>query len=148
MSENCSHNTDNPAGLAYQQVPCNLKNALLLKISCCDLITEAFEIFIGLDDPPPTSQTHLHKILLSKKDKDGNYPLLLSKEDFAMPSEESGQKCTIGARPFTGMTSIYLSCLKFPQILMSSRNSEAWYAKTFCFNFIANYLTLLHLFLL
>ncbi len=103
MQGKCNVTANNPAGLAYTQIPCNLKNALLVKISRCDLVVSGFEVFVGVGDTPPSTQTYLHTATLTKQNKDGAFTLLLSREDFAMPAEGSGQECTIGVRPIPSM---------------------------------------------
>ncbi len=104
-SSNCSQPIDNTTGLVYQQAACNDKNGVLLKIALCDPTHPAFEVFIGSGVVPPTPQQFLHKVMMTEKDRDGAFSLLLSKKDFEMPSEDLGQQCTIGVRSFTGMSS-------------------------------------------
>ncbi len=115
-SSNCSQPVDSTTGLVYQQAACNDKNGVLLKIALCDPNHSGFEVFIGSGVTPPTTQQYLHKMLLTEKDRDGAFSLLLSKKDFEMPSEDLEQQCTIGVRPFTGKISF--CCIKIPLLIL------------------------------
>ena len=104
-TSSCPQTRDNTTGLVYQQAPCNNKNALLVTIALCILDDFTYELFTSIGDVPPTPQSYVYKTLLSSdKKRDGVFQLSLSNKDFEMPSKESGLKCNVGIRPYTGMS--------------------------------------------
>ncbi len=96
-SSSCEQPTDNTTGLMYQEVECNSRNGLLLKIALCVDEGVNFEAFVDIG-ARPTVDSHLFRTRLTQK-TNGYYKLLLSKKSFQMPPPGSKTKCIIGIRP-------------------------------------------------
>ncbi len=101
-SLHCSQPIDNSTGLVYQKATFNNKNGILIKIALCDQNHSGFEVYIGTDETPPTTEKYLHKVLLTEKDRDGSFSLVLSNDDFTMPVKDQQAQCTIGVRALHG----------------------------------------------
>ena len=97
-STNCSQPMDSSTGFVYQKAACNNKNGILIKIALCDPNHSGFEVYIGTDDTRPTPEKYNHKALLTEKDRDGSFSLLLSNDDFAMPLKDLEAQCTVGVK--------------------------------------------------
>ncbi len=107
-STNCSQPVDSSTGFVYQKAACNNKNGILLKIALCDPNHLGFEVYIGTDDIKPTAEKYIHKALLTEKDRDGSFSLLLSNDDFIMPVKDLQAQCTVGVRPIHSKLSFFL----------------------------------------
>ena len=96
-SSSCEQPTDNKTGLMYQEVKCNSRNGLLLKIALCADQGDNFEVFVNTGSPP-TVDSYLYKAKLTQK-INGYFKLKLSRKSFQMPAPGSNTKCIIGIRP-------------------------------------------------
>ena len=96
-SSSCEQPLDNTTGLMYQQVECNSRNGLLVKIALCVDLGENYEVFVNTGTPP-TVTSYLYKALLTEK-TNGYFQVKLHKDLFQMPAPGSNTKCIIGIRP-------------------------------------------------
>ena len=81
----------------YQEVECNSRNGLLLKIALCVDQGDNYEVFVGTGEPP-TVDSYLYTRKLTQK-TNGYFKLILSAKSFQMPQPGSKTKCIIGIRP-------------------------------------------------
>ncbi len=110
-SSSCEQPTDNTTGLLYQEVECNSRNGLLLKIALCTDNGDNYEVFVNTGSPP-TVKSYLYKTKLTKK-SNGYFKLILSRNSFQMPRPGSKTKCIIGIRPVPSKHSFGLNHLNF-----------------------------------
>ncbi len=96
-SSSCEQPTDNTTGLMYQEVECNSRNGLLLKIALCADQGDNYEVFVNTGSPP-TVDSYLYKTKLTQK-TNGYFKLILSKNSFQMPHPGTKTKCIIGITP-------------------------------------------------
>ncbi len=96
-SSSCKQPKDNTTGLIYQEIICDSKNGLLLKIALCTDHGDNFEVFVKTGSPP-TVDSYLYKTKLTRK-TNGYFKLKLSKKSFQMPPPGSNTKCIVGIRP-------------------------------------------------
>ena len=96
-SSSCEQPIDNTTGLMYQEVKCNSRNGLLLKIALCADEGDNFEVFVKAGSPPTVDSHQFHTNLTQKTN--GIFQLMLSRKSFKMPAPGSKTKCIIGIRP-------------------------------------------------
>ena len=96
-SSSCLQPVDATTGLVYQELNCNSRDGILLKIALCGGGHTAYEVFVNTD-LPPTTTNYLYNATLRKK-TNGYFQLKLTKDMFTMPPPGSSIKCIIGVRP-------------------------------------------------